>query len=375
MPIPLVALAAGGLALLPHIADAVLSLYDLMEDADVQTRLQNLQFGMDATLAEVDGSTARQDLIKSDTANTLAHVLAHLPVADSGGGGGAVWDEVVGIFAQANVNMTARQAMGYLARMAEYWHLFGVTPMTDNPDFALAYQIRTRHLPAYSDYNPEQLRPRTRPAGQTVLQYLQNAQADKGWFAHGPVAARYIYEPATTNVAAWLVCLLQDAGQWADPADPRIDTLITRTTDTPAADAKILAADFSPAADVRIDELITRTADTILANDIITEVARPQILGAPIALAQSGEIDITGAVAILLTLDNISAGVGMRDLDPPVRYAKALGNITMGSRDGKGPTQHLEYVQTFALVPRDITRLYWHIYPPATGTLQVVERI
>lgn len=381
----------------------VVSIRDLLTgDGDIVQRLQTLQFAADAILAETTGSKAlaeatlldvhfaRTDqwpIVLADAANTLAHVTEHLPGATAAG----MWDEPVGILSQANSPMTARVAMQYAGSMSEYWHLFGRTPHGNNPDFALAFPVATRWLPLGGDFNPRVLSPRTRPAGQTVLQYLQNVQSAKGWFQDGPLAMRYIYNPGTATIAAHLLCTLQEDGTSATDGqiaeilantETVIDNtvsligdvgeVITATVQSAAADAAILAADFSPEADPRIDVLVDRTIQTAAADAAILAPPAAREVGLPIALGESGELDVTGAIGLLITLADIPDAAAQPDTLPPARYRR-LGNYALAGHGGGTVPRPLEWVTTFVPIDSpDITVLYWHVYLPTTATVRLI---
>lgn len=387
MPFPTIPTIVGTIGQLLGLA---LTIKDVLGDdteANVTQRLRDNRTAVEEALFRLNNLEATADLIKADTANTLAHVLAHLP-ADGGGGGAGGWDEPIQLSTQANVVFTARQVMERMGRTLEFAHLYSFWPLADNPDFAVAYTTHVRWSDPYATWGPLTMRPRERPAGETVLAYLQRVDPAGGWVYYSNMTPGKAIPGGPDGGPGVLICLLQDAAPYTMAGDdPRIDTVIanqgtilgdvgeviTATAQSAAADAKVLAADLDPAADPRVDLLVVATADSAEADALILKATAPRVVGAAIPLGASGELDITGAVGLLITLADIPAGAGQQDVTDPVRYHRRLGNAALGGFGGAMLTQSLEYQQTYIPIDRpDITTLYWHVYPPTTATVQLI---
>lgn len=388
MPIPLLAIAG---VLAPPIASFVVDrlLTELFGGDDVVARLQALQFGQDAILADlapnVNGSLkevlfARTASILADTqemdATHVPAILAAIAASGGGGGGGGMGD-VVAKSIWTGADITAGEALASAYRMAEQQWGYGLVQLRANPDFAYTYFPGDTYplAPPNEIFNVDV---RHRPAGETVGAFLQRVIPTVGWYLNnGYWCADWAMQPGTTFAA--VVCLVTDDRALATaPTGEYDDELAAIKAETAAikADTDLIQLDVD-GVEITLGELesaltvlTTRTVNTEEADLKILEPWRERELAATVALVDSGSIPLGEAVAAVIELTARPDYVGRVDLGPPVKFERRLGWVALGGLGGLEKPVYLEWETSLLKIPSDVTTLYWSLHPGVEGVVR-----
>jgi hypothetical protein len=309
--------------------------------ADIQGQLNDWQNQRWPLIQDiVDTLAIHGDYLAEIRGKVNQYLPVTIPTIPSAAGvATAVWNEAISIHVQANVTLTARQALLYAGKQAYLRHLYSPAVMTINPDFALANYENSRWMPVFNQWSPAGLNPRGRPVGETVLAYLQRVQPSAGWYQDGKACIRDLTSPGGGLVAS-LVCLLSDL-----PEDPP-------------------EADGGEAEPVDLEPVLERLR-------LYMPLPGEGTAGAGVIIAGEGRAMLEpNTIAVLIDLPEIPEEWGQYGSDDPVY--DSLGGYAFLSRGAFAGGGALRRAPNWLAVPPGADEIWWLLRPSLEGALTFV---